>query len=443
MKVKVLHREEPQSGGVQRYERNKDPQLHPLERAREYQRALNAVKMQKMFAKPFICALDGHSDAVKTLCKTKSALAPLFSGSADGEVKLWNLAERRLVRSVRAHQGFVRGICTGHDDRFLFTCGDDKMIKQWSVREFQNDASDEPLEPSKTFHAATMLTSIDHHWKQSYIATSGETVDIWDHHRSAPLHSFEWGCDYVMSVRFNPAEPCLIGSTGADNSIGLYDLRASSAIRKVIMKMRSNALCWSPREPVSFTVANEDCKLYTYDMRYLDFARTVHQDHVMAVLDVDYSPCGTKFVSASYDKTCRIWARDKHHSTDVYHGMRMQRVLATKFSSDGRFIFTGSEDTNVRCWKAKAAEKLGVKDQREKVSLAYREKLVEKFKELPEIRRIHKHKHVPKMIKSLTNKRRIMEGAKKKREENQRRNTKLNKLPYTPLGRKPVVKQVE
>ena len=44
-------------------QRNPDPKLHPFERAREYTRALNATKMDKMFAKPFIGALDGHADA--------------------------------------------------------------------------------------------------------------------------------------------------------------------------------------------------------------------------------------------------------------------------------------------------------------------------------------------------------------------------------------------
>lgn len=54
--------------------------------------------------------------------------------------------------------------------------------------------------------------------------------------------------------------------------------------------------------------------LYTFDMRYLDKPLTVHMDHVSAVLDVDYSPTGKEFVSASFDKTVRIFPKDKGHS---------------------------------------------------------------------------------------------------------------------------------
>lgn len=54
--------------------------------------------------------------------------------------------------------------------------------------------------------------------------------------------------------------------------------------------------------------------LYTYDMRVLDQPVTVHMDHVSAVLDVDYSPTGREFVSASFDKTIRIFPKDSGHS---------------------------------------------------------------------------------------------------------------------------------
>ncbi len=52
-------------------------------------------------------------------------------------------------------------------------------------------------------------------------------------------------------------------------------------------------------------------------MRYLDRPVTVHMDHVSAVLDVDYSPTGKEFVSASFDKTIRIFPKDGGRSRSV------------------------------------------------------------------------------------------------------------------------------
>lgn len=455
MKVKVLNRSEAEykgsNGSVTRYYRNPDPQLHPFERAREYTRALVATKMERIFAKPFITALDGHTDAVKCLVTTRFAGAPLVSGDCDGELRIWDLSRFGCVGLVpHAHRGFVRGVVTSLNDRHIFTCGDDKTIKGWDLKkillrdeDLQGRKDDVPLEPLQTFHSPAIPTSIDHHWQKPLIVTTGETVDIWDHNRSSPLHSFEWGCDRVFSSKFNPAESCLLGSTAADNSIGLYDLRASAPIRKVVLKMRSNALSWNPREPLNFTVANEDCSCYTFDMRKLKYALFQHRDFVMAVLDIKFSPTGEEFVAAGYDKTVRIFKRDGIRSREVYHTKRMQRVLCCSFSADSRFILTGSEDCNIRVWKAKADMKLGTLTDREKRATAHREALKKKFQHLPEIKRIARHRHVPKMILNLTTKRRIMKDAKKRKESNRRAHSKPGTVPFVPVTTKQFVREEE
>ena len=45
------------------------PELHPFEAEREYQRAMNAVKLERVFAKPFLGSLDGHRDGLTCLAK--------------------------------------------------------------------------------------------------------------------------------------------------------------------------------------------------------------------------------------------------------------------------------------------------------------------------------------------------------------------------------------
>lgn len=83
-------------------------------------------------------------------------------------------------------------------------------------------------------------------------------------------------------------------------------------------------------------------------------------DHTSAVIDVDYAPTGKEFVAGSYDKTIRIFESLKGHSRDVYHTKRMQRITCVKWSLDNKYILTGSDEMNIRMWKARASEKLGV-----------------------------------------------------------------------------------
>ena len=39
------------------------------------------------------------------------------------------------------------------------------------------------------------------------------------------------------------------------------------------------------------------------------------------------------------------------HSKEVFHTKRMQRVFSVRFSADGSYVFSGSDDMNVRIWK--------------------------------------------------------------------------------------------
>ena len=75
----------------------------------------------------------------------------------------------------------------------------------------------------------------------------------------------------------------------------------------------------------------------------------------------------------------------------------MQKVFAVQWTSDDKYILSGSDDTNIRIWKARASEKLGNISEREKTQNEYREHLLEKFKYNDEIRKIKKS-HVPKYV---------------------------------------------
>ena len=83
-------------------------------------------------------------------------------------------------------------------------------------------------------------------------------------------------------------------------------------------------------------------------------------DHTSAVIDIKYSPTGKEFVTGSYDKTLRIFDSHKSKSKDIYHTKRMQRITHVSWTLDNKYIISASDEMNIRIWKAKASEKLGV-----------------------------------------------------------------------------------
>lgn len=69
-------------------------------------RALNAVKLERVFAKPFIGNLDGHRDAISCLKKHPNRLALLASGDFNGEVstKCFNPYRTTVNMVFKYHQ---------------------------------------------------------------------------------------------------------------------------------------------------------------------------------------------------------------------------------------------------------------------------------------------------------------------------------------------------
>ena len=588
MKVKVIERSDDEFlrdriSDPHKVWHDKRPQAHPHAKEREFQRAVNAAKLDKMFSKPFVGALDGHSDGVWCTAKSPTSLAAFLSGACDGEVRVWHLAHRRTLWSVKAHDGFVRGLCVSSDGRFFYSCGDDKTVKQWSlvvakptgyggggndgvgwgaaVRDWEarGDGDDEDdvgaggagggagagvsheaggggggafkrrkkkrgkhrfgiedglagpvigrvdgsrgyvtragdvvqrdgFLPGRAQHGAgsrlpgglskrkgpygrfegeaqpdTMararaeyrgkraFTGMDHHWGRDEFATSGAAVELWSAGRTdAPLASFAWGVDTTTCVAYNPAEACLLASAAQDRNVCLYDVRAKTPVRKVVLSMRTNALAWNPMEPMNFTCANEDHNCYTFDMRKLARASMVHKDHVGAVMDVSYSPTGQEFATASYDRTVRIFSANVSggrlgRSRACYHSRRMQRVFTVEFSPDARFVLSGSDDTNVRIWKARANDKLGAMGAREKRKRRYDAALVRRYQHVEEVRRIVHHTHVPRAIVKEGKKQRLIRDAARARDERRRRHeakTVGAKKPES-VRQKAIVKELE
>ncbi|KAF4613062.1 hypothetical protein D9613_011063 [Agrocybe pediades] len=418
--------------------RNLNPLMHPFARARERTRALNAAKMDRMFAKPFVASLEGHVDAVEVLCRKPDSLTTVASGSWDGGIILHDLVTRKPIAKLpQAHKGKVSGLCFSPDGERVLSCGVDRNVKLWSA---SGDSSSTET-PLNVFPGKAVFNSVDHHRTDPLFATASNTVQIWDETKSAPISNltFPTSTETITSVRFNMSESSVLASIGSDRTFTLYDIRTGKAERRVVMQMQSNSLAWSPTFPTTILLASEDHNLYTFDIRHLDAPTQIYKAHVAAVMSCDWSPTGLEFVSGGWDRTVRIWQEGKGRQPEVYHTKRMQRVTSTVFSADARFVLSGSDDGNVRIWKAKASDKLGVVTARERAAMEYRESLKDRWRVDSEVDRVARTRHLPKAVHQTNKLKNTMLEARRVKEERRRKHTRAGENKPKPERKKLVI----
>ncbi|KAJ7621127.1 WD40 repeat-like protein [Roridomyces roridus] len=427
MKIKVLQHDlvahlPQRPGDPTPMSRNLNPLMHPFAKARERTRALNAAKMDRMFSKPFIDSLEGHVDAVEVMAKQPGSLTTVASGSWDGGVIVHHLARRsQLLHIPQAHAGKVSGVCFSRQGR-LFSCGVDRTVKSWNP----DDSQTENPQPVAVFSGKSAFNSIDHHNSDPTFATASNLVQIWDETKSLPVSNltFPTSTETINSVRFNLSETSVLASIGSDRTFTLYDIRTGKAERRVVMQMSSNSLSWSPTFPTTVLLASEDHNLYTFDIRRFDAPTQIYKGHVAAVMSCDWAPTGLEFVSGGWDRTVRIWKEGRGHSPEVYHTKRMHRVSSTLFTSDARFVLSGSDDGNVRIWKANASERLGIVTTRERAAIEYRDSLKQRWKSDGEVGRVIRSRHVPRPVHQAAKLKRTMLEAQRVKEERRRKHTR-------------------
>ena len=248
----------------------------------EYTRALNAAKMERMFAAPFVGQMGkGHVDGVYSISKDPNSLQRFASGSGDGIVKVWDLTSREEIWTTSAHENIVKSLAWTLDKKLL-TCASDRTVKLFDPYNTPAGAA-----PSATWLGANAFTGISHHRSKSVFATSGgSSVSIYDLERTtAPPEILKWPTttgklnfahkvlvlgmsqelgsllpdfqgnhilirwiDTISCVAFNQVEDSILASAATDRSIVLYDLRTSMPLAKTILNFASNKISWNPME---------------------------------------------------------------------------------------------------------------------------------------------------------------------------------------------------
>ncbi|KAG7206559.1 hypothetical protein KM043_000247 [Ampulex compressa] len=240
-----------------------------------------------------ICAMVQAGGEAVRVCRFSPDSILLATAGDNGQVCLWDLVRRRLIRCFQKHEGAVQGICFSPDSAWLVTSCTFGVLKLFSIGEMTDTTISEDRD-----------------------VRSYASVD--DAHDLGVV-----SCDFSIHQEVASEEP--FGKTyrlitcGNDHAVKLWEIKVTQ----------------EKCEMQPSTVSVNPCK--------------VMEKHSSALTCVRFSANGQYIGSTSLDKTAVIWETKtgKPLATLSGHG---RYVACCAFSRDGNLLATGSNDKSVVIW---------------------------------------------------------------------------------------------
>jgi len=290
---------------------------------------------------------------------------------------------KRAYNQAIGHNESVVSVQFGRDPNYFYSAGSDGRVLRWDVR-------DPSKVPELIYHGDHLIRSIDIGQDDEWILvvtknqgivlvknqmTPGETDEplIVRDPETVQTAAFIPGEARILVV--NKMGDIKIKGYNGDESIGKTDKNVTSMTMNESTKdfylgtQSGNFQIWEDTLarkvylPESFAIntiavssdfkqialGREKGDVLIWDLEEEKFVRKISGHH-SAITDIDFSPDNKLLLTASRDRTVRVWDIDTPQKLPLVLDDHDDWVMTACFSPNGKQIVSGSKDNYIRLW---------------------------------------------------------------------------------------------
>ncbi len=282
----------------------------------------------------------GHSSSISSVAFSSDGEL-LASGSADGTIKIWDVAHGQLLRTLSGQGGGVSSVAWSLDGKQLVSGSYDKILKVWDVARGE-------LKHTLSGHEDWIYSVAWSPNGKMLASGSGDgTVRIWDMRRRELLHTLSGHEDWIYSVAWSPNGKKL-ASGSADQSVRIWEV-ASGELQHTLREHENwvFSVAWSPNGKVLASGSyDQTVKLWDVDSGAVLHTLSGHEDWVSSIT---WSPNGEMLASGSDDKAIKVWDAERGELLYQLSGHEA-RVSSVAWSPDNHTLASGGEDRSIKVW---------------------------------------------------------------------------------------------
>lgn len=283
----------------------------------------------------------GHTNVITGLDVTSDGKR-LVTGSSDGSLRVWDLSEGRLLRTI-AGSVAVLSVRISRDGKRVIAVGQDGKVRVW---ELDSGRALDSRGPDSAVTAA--LVSAD-----------GSVVLVIGQDRQARLWSTEFGRTIGLPFAHDGGvtaiavsyDASMVATGGADGAAGLWNAANGDLIGRLGGNAsRVSALAFSADGRL-LAVGGLDGSIRLWNTRSRAFSKS-QAGHHAGVTSVVFSPDGAILASAGQDNAAILWDASDGNSLKPLRALsgHADSVEHLAFSSDGRLLVTASRDAIAKVW---------------------------------------------------------------------------------------------